>query len=104
MTNPVSISQWLSAALTVSGTFFFIVGTLGLLRFPDIYSRLHALTKADNLGLGLLIAGLALQTDTLSSALKLILIWLLVMVTSATTSFLIARTTLEQGIQPKDKP
>jgi multicomponent Na+:H+ antiporter subunit G len=41
-----------------SGAFFFLAGTVGLLRFPDTLTRLHALTKADNLGLGLIMLGL----------------------------------------------
>jgi len=40
------------------GAFFFLAGTVGLLRFPDTITRLHASTKADNLGLGLIILGL----------------------------------------------
>ena len=50
----------LFTVLAVSaGAFFFIAGTVGLLRFPDTLTRLHALTKADNLGLGLVVLGLA---------------------------------------------
>ena len=41
-----------------AGAFFFFAGTVGLLRFPDTLTRLHALTKADNLGLGLVVLGL----------------------------------------------
>ena len=41
-----------------AGAFFFLSGTVGLLRFPDPLTRLHALTKADNLGLGLVVLGL----------------------------------------------
>ena len=99
----MSLLNGLSAFLMSLGTLFFVAGTLGLLRFPDIYTRLHALTKADNLGLGLLIAGLALQAETFASVLKLILIWLLVLVSSATISFLVARTTLSRGIKPWSK-
>jgi hypothetical protein len=47
---------------------FFIGGTVGLLRFPDVHSRLHALTKADNLGLGLISMGLVVQADMLAGA------------------------------------
>ncbi|ADE14940.1 monovalent cation/proton antiporter, MnhG/PhaG subunit [Nitrosococcus halophilus Nc 4] len=104
MTSLMSLSHWLGATFILSGVLFFVVGTIGLLRFPDIYSRLHALTKADNLGLGLVIAGLVLQAETLTGALKLILIWLLVIASSATTSFLIARAALNRGIQPRSKP
>ena len=46
-----------AGVLILSGLFFFVAGSIGLLRFPDLYSRLHALTKADNVGLGLLVAG-----------------------------------------------
>ena len=53
-----------------AGVVFFLAGTLGLLRFPDVYSRLHALAKADNLGLGCVLLGLALEADNLAAALK----------------------------------
>ena len=75
----------------VLGVFFFLSGTLALLRFPDLYTRLHALTKADNLGLGLVAAGLALHTLSWVFAMKLLFIWLLVMLASASVSHLIAR-------------
>ena len=49
-----------------AGAFFFLAGTVGLLRFPDSLTRLHALTKADNLGLGLIVLGLLPQADSVS--------------------------------------
>jgi multicomponent Na+:H+ antiporter subunit G len=81
----------------LAGAFFFIAGTLGLLRFPDTFTRLHALTKADNLGLGLMVLGLLPQTGSLLAGLKLILVWLLVLLASATVSQLIARAARRQG-------
>ncbi len=87
-------------ALALLGALFFFAGTLGLLRFPDVYTRLHALTKADNVGLGFVTAGLALEAESLAAALKLLLIWLLALLASATTCHLIARTALRIGIQP----
>jgi multicomponent Na+:H+ antiporter subunit G len=74
-----------------SGAFFFLAGTIGLLRFPDTLSRLHALTKADNLGLGLVVLGLLLQVDGLFAGLKLIGVWLLTLLAGATVTQLIAR-------------
>ena len=74
-----------------SGAFFFLAGTVGLLRFPDALTRLHALTKADNLGLGLVVLGLLPRADGALGALKLVVVWLLVLVASATVSQLIAR-------------
>lgn len=75
-----------SIAAISAGAFFYLAGTVGLLRFPDTLCRLHALTKADNLGLGLVTAGLLPQMDSLAAALKLIVIWILVVAggTSAT--------------------
>jgi multicomponent Na+:H+ antiporter subunit G len=96
----MSATDWLSAGLVSAGTVFFVAGTIGLLRFPDVYSRLHALGKADNLGLGLLVIGLAIGADRLLDVVHLLLIWLLVLVSSATTSHLIARNALKRGVSP----
>ena len=49
-----------------AGAFFFLAGTVGLLRFPDALTRLHALTKADNLGLGLIVLGLLPQVESVA--------------------------------------
>ena len=54
------LELWTVVAV-VAGAFFFLAGTVGLLRFPDSFTRLHALTKADNLGLGLVVLGLLPQ-------------------------------------------
>jgi len=86
----------LSSILILAGVFFYLAGSIGLLRLPDLYSRLHALTKADNLGLGLLIAGLALHSQDLFTVLKLLLIWLAVLAASATSAHLIARQARRQ--------
>jgi multicomponent Na+:H+ antiporter subunit G len=80
----------LSAVLAVAGCAFFVAGTVGVLRFPDLRSRLHAITKADNLGLGLVLGALALQAPSLAVAVKLGLIWLLALLASSTISFLLA--------------
>jgi multicomponent Na+:H+ antiporter subunit G len=74
-----------------AGAFFFLAGTVGLLRFPDSYTRLHALTKADNLGLGLVVLGLLPQVDSVMAGLKLVAIWLLVLLSGATASQLVVR-------------
>ena len=91
----VILELWTVVAVVV-GAFFFFAGTVGLLRFPDSLTRLHALTKADNLGLGLVVLGLLPQVDSVSAGLKLVCIWLLVLLSGATAGQLIART-LHQG-------
>ena len=92
-------SDFVSAALLIAGAVFFLAGTLGLLRFPDVYTRLHALTKADNVGLGLVVAGLAVQAESWGVAGKLVLVWLLVLVAGASVSHLVARGALHRGIR-----
>ena len=77
--------------MLVFGCFFFIAGTVGLIRFPDVFCRLHALTKSDNLGLGLIALGLLPQANSVSVAVKLLIIWLLLLITSAASCHLIAR-------------
>jgi len=74
-----------------AGAFFFLAGTVGLLRFPDTLSRLHALTKADSVGLGLVVLGLLPRAPGVLEGLKLVCVWLLVMLSGATVSQLIAR-------------
>ena len=69
-----------------AGAFFFLAGTAGLLRFPDALTRLHALTKADNLGLGLVVLGLLPHVDGVLEGLKLVAIWVAVLLVSAIVS------------------
>ena len=93
------LDVWTVATVS-AGLFFFLAGTVGLLRFPDTLTRLHALAKADNLGLGCVLLGLALRADSLAAALKLLLIWPLVMAASASIGFAIARRAHRLGIVP----
>lgn len=92
--------EWASAALFAAGAFFFVAGTVGLLRLPDVFTRLHALTKADNLGLGLIALGLALQAESWGELARLALIWVLAGVASASACHLIAQRALRSGIEP----
>lgn len=90
------MSDYATYAFTGIGLFFFIAGTVGLLRFPDVFSRLHALTKADNLGLGFIALGVAFQADTWRDIAVLALIWALALVAAGTASQLIARDALAE--------
>jgi multicomponent Na+:H+ antiporter subunit G len=93
------LADILSVSAIVAGAFFFLAGTVGLLRFPDTLTRLHALTKADNLGLGLVVLGLIPRLDNAFDAAKLVVIWLLVMLASAVVSQLVARAARRGGLQ-----
>ena len=85
------MTEILAYAFILFGLFFFLAGSIGLLRLPNMYARLHALTKADNVGLGLLVAGLALLGGDLLNALKLVLVWMLVLASGAASAHLIAQ-------------
>ncbi len=74
-----------------AGVMFFIAGTVGLIRFPDVLTRLHALTKVDNVGLGLVVLGLMPYSGGLLGALKLVSVWVFALVSGAIVTQLIAR-------------
>jgi multicomponent Na+:H+ antiporter subunit G len=80
-----------------AGAAFFMAGSIGLLRFPDSLTRLHALTKADNLGLGLIVLGLLPQAASLLGGLKLVAVWVLVQLAGATVAQLIAHALRRGG-------
>src|ERR1700750_1811724 len=89
-----------TVAAVTAGVLFFLAGTVGLLRFPDSLTRLHALTKADNLGLGLIVLGLLPQASGLLGALKLLAVWMLVQLSSATVAQVIAQALRRRGPSP----
>ena len=87
----------LSIIAIFAGGFYFFAGTVGLLRFPDSLTRLHALTKADNLGLGLVMLGLLPRTGSLLASLKLLAIWAIIQLSGATVAQLIGRSMRRKG-------
>ncbi len=84
------MTELLGAALILCGAVMLVVGTVGLLRFPDLYARLHASAKTDNVGLGLVVAGLVLWHGWSAVSAKLILVWLLILPASGLGAYLIA--------------
>ena len=94
----ISVGDGFTLVFVAAGALLFLAGSLGLLRFPDTLSRLHALSKADNLGLGLIVVGLLPQAESIAGGLKLVCIWLLAQLSAATASQLIA------GLAARRKP
>ena len=80
-------------AFVTVGVLFFLAGSVGLIRFPDLFTRLHAVTKADNVGLGFIVAGLAFGAESLGAGIELAAVWVLVLAGSSTVGHLIARHT-----------
>jgi len=82
------------------GLFFILTGVVGILRLPDFYTRLHAMGKCDTLGVGLMVAGLALQPGIPHHSLKMLLILVFVGLASPTTAHALGRAALKAGLKP----
>jgi multicomponent Na+:H+ antiporter subunit G len=98
----VTAPDWVALPFFLASAFFFVAGTVGLLRFPDLYTRLHALTKADNLGLGLAVIGLAIRSGSLAVTAKLLVVWLLALLASSTSCHLVARAARREGVPARE--
>ncbi len=81
---------WFSLGCIFVGVVFFAAGTMGMLRFPDVYTRLHAMTKADNLGMGFVTLGLLPVAPGISDVFKLVLIWGFILMAGTTAAHLVA--------------
>ncbi|MFO7951983.1 MAG: monovalent cation/H(+) antiporter subunit G [Bacillota bacterium] len=90
----------LSTISLIIGLFFLIVAAVGLLRLPDVYSRLHASSKCDTLGAGLVLLSLALQSE-LAVAIRLLLLIIFILITNPTAAHVIARAAYITGIKPQ---
>jgi len=87
-------------ALALVGALFFLAGTLGLLRLPDFYARVHAATKCDTVGAGAILLALAVHVAPHPDALKLIALLVLVLLSSPTSGHALARAAHDTGLRP----
>ncbi len=97
MTLAVDIASWV---LILLGSFFTIVGAVGMVRMPEIFTRMHAASVIDTLGVGLLIAGLALQAGLSLVTLKLIFVLGLFLITGPVITHALAQACLHEGVEP----
>lgn len=97
MDTVVDLISWIAL---VAGGFFYFVGAVGLVRMPDVFTRMHAVSVSETLGTGLLILGMALQAGLTLVTVKLIIIFLVLMVVSPVSSHALARAALHDGKLP----
>jgi multicomponent Na+:H+ antiporter subunit G len=90
----------LSWVLLLAGGFFVVVGSLGLVRMPDFFTRVHAASITDTLGAGLIIAGLLLQSPHWLGSVKLVLIMLFLVFTGPAATHALAKAALHGGLRP----
>ncbi len=95
-----NILDVLSVALIGIRSFSLIIGALGVLRFPDVYTRMHAASITDTLGAGAIILGLIIQAGLTLVAGKLFLILIFLFFTSPASSFALAHAALSSGVKP----
>lgn len=91
------LAQMLGLLAVAAGAVFFVAGTVGVIRFPDTLSRLHGLTKADNLGLGLVVLGVIPFAPGWDAVLKLVLVWALALLSGGTAAQMIAERQRRRG-------
>ena len=101
--------NWIVSALLIGGAFFFLIGTIGVLRFPDFYARLHAAGKCDTLAAILTLGGIALYNlhdVTFANVLvscKVLAIIVFVFIASPTATHAITKAALLVGVKPWEK-
>ena len=88
------------ALLLIAGAFLLSASTIGFIRLPDFFTRMHAISKADTLGAMLSVLGLACLTDDLLVALKLFLIALFVFLANPVATHALSRAARRVGVQP----
>lgn len=90
----------LSWAAIVGGLFFMVVGAVGVLRMPDVYTRLHAAGMTDTMGAGLILIGLTFQAGPTLVAVRLMLVWAFLLFTNPISTHALARAALSGGVRP----
>lgn len=94
----MSVQDILATVLMVGGLFFLLVGGIGLVRFPDFYSRLHPAGKADTLGATLLVLGLAIHAGFGLVALKLLIVQFFIFLANPVAAHALGRAALKNGL------
>lgn len=90
----------LAMALILAGLVFLMVAAVGMIRLPDVFTRAHAISMTDTLGVGLVLAGLALYQGFTLAALKTVLILVLLFHLNPVISHATLRAALRSGLKP----
>jgi multicomponent Na+:H+ antiporter subunit G len=93
----IDIASWI---LILLGSFFTVVGALGLVRMPDVFTRMHAASVTDTLGAGFLLLGMALQAGFSLVTLKLLMILAAFFFVAPVVTHALARACLHERIEP----
>lgn len=100
MMLPSVLMDGLSWALLIAGSFFSIVGAIGMLRMPDVFTRMHAASVTETLGAGLILVGLMLQAGLSLVTVKLLILGVLIFIAGPTATHAIAHVAILRGLKP----
>jgi multicomponent Na+:H+ antiporter subunit G len=93
----INLASWL---LILGGSAFLLTGAIGMIRLPDMFSRMHGAGIIDTMGTTMLVLGMMLQAGLTMVSIKLFMILLFLMFTSPTTTHALARAALDAGLKP----
>jgi multicomponent Na+:H+ antiporter subunit G len=95
------ITEWISGLLLAAGGFFVLVGGIGVLRMPDLYTRMHATSVTETLGTMLVMLGLMVYAGWTLATFKLFAVLVFLLFTAPVSSYALANTALIAGVKPK---
>lgn len=95
------IMDWISWAMLSAGSAFVVIGAFGVIRMPDLYTRMHAASVTETLGAMLVMAGLMIQTGWTLPTFKLFAILLFLLFTAPVASYAMANAALLGGLKPQ---
>lgn len=96
----LSLIDAVSWILLAGGSFFLVVGAVGLVRMPDVFTRMHATSVSETMGVGLILGGLMVQAGFTLVSFKLFCLFLLIFFTGPVASHAIARAAIADGVEP----
>lgn len=96
-----TLIQGASWALILAGSFFYLIGALGLVRMPDVFTRMHAASVSDTLGAGLLLGGMMIQAGWSLVSAKLLIILAILIFTGPVATHALARASMWAGLKPQ---
>ena len=101
METVFDVVSWISIA---GGLFFMLTGTVGILRMPDVFTRLHAAGMTDTMGAGFLLLGMGFQADAWHVVVRLGMVYIFLLVTSPISTHALARAAFAGGVEPYRRP
>ncbi len=95
----MSLTEIVCAFMLITGTAFMLVSAVGIVRFPDFYVRMSAITKAGSMGLGLIMGSIAIYFNETLVAIKALAIIFFILLTSPVSAHLIGRAATKDGVK-----